>query len=88
MKAEVDFYNVYSHKGLRDFFMREQAVNTFEALCDESPLCCEDICRIIDNYAEENELSLDDVEEMLYNYALEEIANYLCIELNGVDNKV
>lgn len=80
MRASFTFQQLINNRGLRSFFMRDQAYKTLEELCERSDMYMEDVAEIIDNFYEE-EQDFDDIEEMFYSESVEEIADILGIEL-------
>ncbi len=81
MKAEITFSQVWWNRSILSFFFRSQAENTLNELMEraEEP---DNALNCVENYAEENDCTLDDIEEIFYNDTLEEIAEEFGIELN------
>lgn len=83
MKADVTISNIYWNKGLANFFFREQSMETLEALVNNVSVSNEDALETIEEEAEVNEWSLDDVEEMFYNDDLHTLADRFCLRLDS-----
>ena len=84
MKAEITFPQLWANPSVRSFFFRTQSENTLVELIDRAVECSSDVVRRIDEYADENFLDLDEIEEMFYSFedgTLETLANEFGIEL-------
>ena len=73
MKAELTFKQLYYNNSMMNFFFRTQAENTFNELLESVEETNGEIFEAIENYSDD----LDDIEEMMYNDSIEEIATKL-----------
>lgn len=80
MQAEITFSQVWSNPSVRRFWFREQSENTLQELADKS-VDFEDALDKIEDYANDNNLGLDEIEEMFYEDSVEELADEFKIEL-------
>ena len=84
MKAEVTFSELYWNESLMRFFFRGQSIRTLDELmgkvADKG-----DAINAIEVHAEINNYSVDDVEEMFYEYTVEELAREFDLELESDD---
>lgn len=75
MKAEISMFQIFENTSIQKFFMREQAIKTFNELivrADKEELDC--FFDMLENYVYvELDNSLDDFEEMLYNESIDDI---------------
>ena len=80
MKAEVTFSELWQNESLMSFFFREQSIRTLEELLEKVADKWAAI-NAIEFHAEINNYRVDDVEEMFYEYSVEELADELGLEL-------
>ncbi len=83
MKAEITFSQLWANPSVRKFFFREQSENTLQDL-NSRAVDFEDAIAAIDNYADMEDSSLEDIEEMFYCFednSLEALAKEFGIEL-------
>ena len=73
MKAELTIKQLYYNASLMNFFFRTQAENTFNELIEKCEESNDEIFEAIENYSDD----LDEIEEMMYNDSIEEIATEL-----------
>ena len=81
MRIEISFEALYFSKRLYYYFFREQSRDTLEDLIYFSKVDTHSVLGAIDSYAEQNDYDIDDIDEMLYNDSIEEIAHKLGIKL-------
>lgn len=81
MKANVTFSQVYFNKGLLNFFFRTQAADTLDELLDRASSRRQAV-ELIDCYCDNQFEELDELEELLYNESVEDIAAVVGIELD------
>ena len=77
---------LYDNYSLMNFFFRNQAENTLLDLIQESVETAEIVLDTIEDYANVNFLSVDDIEEMFYNDSVQEIAESIGIGLKSENN--
>lgn len=84
MKAEVTFSELWQNESLMSFFFREQSIRTLDELMKK---VADNLAAInaIEVHAEINNYSVDDVEEMFYEYSVEELAEEFGLELESED---
>ena len=87
MRIEISFKSLYFSKRLYYYFFCEQSRDTLEDLIYFSKVDTHSVLRAIDSYAEQNDYNIDDIDEMLYNESVEDIAKELGIELQGEDEE-
>ena len=82
MKAEVTFSELWQNESLMSFFFREQSIRTLDELMKK---VADNLAAInaIEVHAEINNYSVDDVEEMFYEYSVEELAEEFGLELES-----
>lgn len=80
MKAEVTFSAIYWNISLMRFFFREQSRKTLDELM-EKVADKKATIDAIDDHAELNNYSVDVVEEMFYEYSVDELADEFGLEL-------
>ena len=86
MKAEITFSQVWSNPSVRRFWFREQSENTLQKLVDRA----EDWDKaeeLIEDYANNNFLGLDEIEEMFYEETVESLADEFEIKLWNDDEE-
>lgn len=84
MKAEVTFSELYWNEALISFFFRKQSIRTLDELM-EKVADKRDAINAIEVHAEISGYSVDDVEEMFYEYTVEELAREFDLELESDD---
>lgn len=84
MKAEITFSELWENESLMSFFFREQSIRTLDELMEK---VADKMAAInaIEVHAEINDYSVDDVEEMFYEYSVEELAREFDLELESDD---
>lgn len=83
MKANVTFLQVYFNKSLSNFFFRTQAVETMDELLDRASDRRKAV-ELLNDYCDNNFEDLDELEELLYNDSVEDIAELVGIELINI----
>ena len=73
MKAELTIKQLYYNASIMNFFFRTQSENTFNELIEKCTESNDEIFNAIENYSDD----LDNIEEMLYNDSIDEIATEL-----------
>ena len=86
MKAEVTFSELYWNESLMSFFFREQSIRTLEELLEKVADKWAAI-NVIEVHAEINDYSVDDVEEMFYEYSVEELADEFCLQIESEEEE-
>ena len=81
MKANVTIEQIWFNEKVRNFFFRTQSYKTLEELVYKSNDSVENTLKALDAQTENEDL--DDFEEDLYNYSVEELADIYEIELLG-----
>ena len=84
MKAEITFSELWQNESLMSFFFREQSIRTLDELL-EKVADKRAAINVIEVHAEINNYSVDDVEEMFYEYTVEELAREFDLELESDD---
>lgn len=84
MKAEVTFSELYWNESLMSFFFREQSIRTLDELL-EKVADKRAAINAIEVHAEINNYSVDDVEEMFYEYSVEELADEFGLQIENED---
>ena len=84
MKAEVTFSELWQNESLMSFFFREQSIRTLEELLEKVSDKWAAI-NAIEVHAEINDYSVDDVEEMFYEYSVEELAEEFGLQIESED---
>ena len=82
MKAEVTFSELWQNESLMSFFFREQSIRTLEELL-EKVADKRAAINVIEVHAEINNYSVDDVEEMFYEYSIEELAEEFGLQIEN-----
>jgi hypothetical protein len=85
MVANVTFSNIYWNNSLRNFFWREQSMDTLEELMSRSTMANDDILELLDERTETEDI--DEVEEDFYSLSVEELADNYGIELQDEDDE-
>ena len=86
MKAEVTFSELYWNNSLMKFFFREQSIRTLDELM-EKVADKRTTINTIEVHAELNNYSVDDVEEMFYEYSVEELADEFGLQIESDDEE-
>lgn len=90
MTAEITFSQVWANPSLRNFFFTTQAEDTLQEL-SERAVDFEDAQDRIEDYANRNGLTLDDIADMFHSFGdsntLEELAEEFEIELNDEEDE-
>lgn len=73
MKAEITMGQAWYNPSVMNFFFRSQAERTLKEFLDKVEDTDAALDRIED-YAEEHDLTLDDIEEMFYGETLKELS--------------
>lgn len=85
MKAEITFSQLWWNHSLLNFFFRSQSEKTLNELMERRASgYAEDVCEVIEDYADSNGYDLDDIEEMFYSFgdgSVEELAEEFGIAL-------
>lgn len=84
MKAEITFSQLWENESLMSFFFREQSIRTLDELMEK---VADKMAAInaIEVHAEINDYSVDDVEEMFYEYSVEELADEFGLQIESED---
>ena len=86
MKAEITFRQVWYNPSILDFFFRSQAERTLEGLISKVASTT-DALEKIEDYANDNDLDLDAIEEMFYEDSVEELAEEFGIEIEDEEDE-
>ena len=86
MKAEVTFSQLYCNNSLMKFFFREQSIRTLDELLEKVADKWAAI-NSIEAHAELNNYSVDDVEEMFYEYSVEELAEEFGLQIESEEEE-
>ena len=86
MKAEVTFSELYWNEAIISFFFREQSIRTLDELL-EKVADKKAAINAIEVHAEISGYSVDDVDEMFYEYSVEELAEEFGLELESDDEE-
>ena len=84
MKAEVTFSELWQNESLMSFFFREQSIRTLDELL-EKVADKRAAINAIEVHAEISGYSVDDVEEMFYEYSVEELAEEFGLQIESDD---
>ena len=87
MRIEISFKSLYFSKRLYYYFFSEQSRDTLEDLIYFSKVDTHSVLGAIDSYAERNDYDINDIDEMLYNASVENIAKEIGIELKEDDEE-
>jgi len=85
MKAEVTMSQIWSNKGLSNFFFRDQAYETLEELVTRSTMSGPDTLDALDEATDD--MDIDDVEEMFYSESVEYCSDEFGIELEEEEDE-
>ena len=86
MKAEVIFSQLYCNNSLMKFFFREQSIKTLDELLEKVADKWAAI-NAIEDHAELNNYSVDVVEEMFYEYSVEELADEFGLQIESEEEE-
>ena len=81
MKAEITFKQLFWNNSLTNFFLREQARRHLDELFNRASCSGRQLEGIISDYVEDNDIDADGLDELLYDYSVEELAEEFGIEL-------
>ena len=81
MKAEITFKQLFWNESLMNFFLREQSRRHLDELFNRASCSGMHLEGIISDYVEENDIDADGLDELLYDYSVEELAEEFGIEL-------
>ena len=81
MKAEITFKQLYWNESLTNFFLREQSRRHLNELFNRASCSGMQLEGIISDYVEGNDIDADGLDELLYYYSAEELAEEFGIEL-------
>lgn len=81
MKAEITFKQLFWNESLTNFFLREQSRRNLDELFNRASCSGMQLEGIISDYVEGNDIDVDGLDELLYDYSVEELAEELGIEL-------
>lgn len=81
MKAEITFKQLFWNNSLTNFFLREQARRHLNELFNRASCSGMHLEGVISDYVEENDIDADGLDELLYDYSVEELAEEFGIEL-------
>ena len=82
MKAEVTFSELSQNESLMSFFFRKQSIMALDELL-EKVADKRAAINAIEVHAEINNYSVDDVEEMFYEYSIEELAEEFGLQIEN-----
>ena len=86
MKAEITFRQVRYNPSILDFFFHSQAERTLEGLISKVASTT-DALEKIEDYANDNDLDLDAIEEMFYEDSVKELAEEFGIEIEDEEDE-
>lgn len=81
MKAEITFKQLFWNDSLTNFFLREQSQRHLNELFNRASCSGMRLESIISDYVEDNDIDADGLDELLYDYSVEELAEEFGIEL-------
>ena len=81
MKAEITFKQLFWNASLPHLFLREQSRRHLNELFNRASCSGMNLEGIISDYVEENDIDADGLDELLYDYSVEELAEECGIEL-------
>ena len=81
MKAGITFKQLFWNECLMNFFLREQARRHLDELFNRASCSGMQLEGIISDYVEGNDIDADGLDELLYDYSVEELAEEFGIEL-------
>ena len=87
MRAEITFRQLFWNESLTNFFLREQARRHLDELFNRASCSGMQLEGIISDYVEGNDIDADGLDELLYDYSVEELAEEFGIELEGEEDE-
>ena len=81
MRAEITFKKLFWNESLTNFFLREQARRHLNELFNRASCSGMQLEGIISDYIEGDDIDADCLDELLYDYSVEELAEEFGIEL-------
>ena len=81
MKAEITFRRLYHNRELLNFFFRGRSIIQLDELFNRASCSGMQLECIISDYVEGNDIDADGLDELLYDYSDEELAEEFGIEL-------
>ena len=81
MKAEITFKQLFRNDSLTNFILREQSRRQINELLNRAYCSGMNLEGIISDYVEGNDIDADGLDELLYDYSVEELAEEFGIEL-------
>lgn len=82
MRAEITFKQLFWNESLNNFFLREQSRRHLDELFNRASCSGMQLEGIISDYVEGNDIDADVLDELLYDYSVEELAVEFGVELN------
>ena len=82
MRAEITFKQLFWNESLTNFFLREQSRRHLNELFNRASCSGLQLEGIISDYVEGNDIDTDVLDELLYDYSVEELAVEFGVELN------
>lgn len=82
MRAEITFKQLFWNESLNNFFLREQSRRHLNELFNRASCSGLQLEGIISDYVEGNDIDADVLDELLYDYSVEELAVEFGVELN------
>ena len=82
MRAEITFKQLFWNDSLNNFFLREQSRRHLDELFNRASCSGMQLEGIISDYVEGNDIDADVLDELLYDYSVEELAVEFGVELN------
>ena len=82
MRAEITFKQLFWNESLTNFFLREQSRRHLNELFNRASCSGLQLEGIISDYVEGNDIDADVLDELLYDYSVEELAVEFGVELN------
>lgn len=82
MRAEITFKQLFWNDSLTNFFLREQSRRHLNELFNRASCSGLQLEGIISDYVEGNDIDTDVLDELLYDYSVEELAVEFGVELN------
>lgn len=82
MRAEITFKQLFWNESLNNFFLREQSRRHLDELFNRASCSGLQLEGIISDYVEGNDIDADVLDELLYDYSVEELAVEFGVELN------
>ena len=82
MRAEITFKQLFWNDSLTNFFLRDQSRRHLNELFNRASCSGLQLEGIISDYVEGNDIDADVLDELLYDYSVEELAVEFGVELN------